>query len=457
MQKENQYQPATSVLDNFINHVKTQELWKADDHLFLACSGGMDSVVLAHLLKAAGCRFSLLHCNFQLRGAESTRDELFVSTLAEQMGVGIQVKLFDTKLEMQERKTGLQETARNLRYAWFDEVVKADASSTKKWVLTAHHADDQVETMLINFLRGTGIAGLHGMQQKTGLVVRPLLNERRAALLDYAKLNQLQWVEDSSNAEINYTRNFLRQAVIPDLEKVFPSLKENMLENAKRLLEVEMLYRKRIEIEIARLIEKRGNSFAIPVNKLSQCQPLDTIMHELFSPFGFKASQIPEIKKLFIAGSGKYINAKEHRVLRNRNWILVEPINLAEQTIKVVEQVDADLVLGDAILSFRKVSANSKMDTHANHAYINLKGIQFPLLVRLWKPGDYFYPLGMKKKKKISRYMTDIKLSLSEKENQWVIESDKKIIWVIGRRIDDRFKIDENSGEKLHISITRPS
>jgi len=457
MQKENQHQPTISALDNFINHVKTQELWKAQDHLFLACSGGMDSVVLAHLLKAADCRFSLLHCNFQLRGAESTRDEMFVRALAEEMEVSIQVKLFDTKLEMQERKTGLQETARNLRYAWFNEVIKADSSSAIKWVLTAHHADDQVETMLINFLRGTGIAGLHGMQQKTGLLVRPLLNERRAALLDYAKLNQLQWVEDSSNAEINYTRNFLRQAVIPDLEKAFPSLKENMLENAKRLSEVEMVYRKRMDIEIAKLIEKRGNSFAIPVNKLSQSQPLDTIMYELFSPFGFKASQIPEIKKLFIAGSGKYINSKEHRVLRNRNWMLIEPINLAEQTIKVVEQVDADLVLGDAILSFRKVSANSKMDTNTNHAYINLKGIQFPLLIRLWKPGDYFYPLGMKKKKKISRFMTDIKLSLSEKENQWVIESDKKIIWVIGRRIDDRFKIDENSNEKLHISITRPS
>lgn len=457
MQKENQYQSTISALDNFINHVKTQDLWKAQDHLFLACSGGMDSVVLAHLLKAADCRFRLLHCNFQLRGAESTRDEMFVRALAEQMGVDIQVKLFDTKLEMQERKTGLQETARNLRYTWFNEVIKADSSSAIKWVLTAHHADDQVETMLINFLRGTGITGLHGMQQKTGLLVRPLLNERRAALLGYAKLNQLQWVEDSSNAEINYTRNFLRQAVIPDLEKVFPSLKENMLENAKRLSEVEMVYRKRMDIEIAKLIEKRGNSFAIPVNKLSQSQPLDTIMYELFSPFGFKAPQIPEIKKLFIAGSGKYINSKEHRVLRNRNWMLIEPINLAEQTIKVVEQVDADLVLGDAILSFRKVSANTKIDTDANHAYINLIGIKFPLLVRLWKPGDYFYPLGMKKKKKISRFMTDLKLSLTEKENQWVIESDKKIIWVIGRRIDDRFKIDAHNIEKLHISITRPS
>jgi tRNA(Ile)-lysidine synthase len=268
MQKENKYQPPASALHDFINYVKTQELWKEQDHLYLACSGGMDSVVLAHLLKAADCRFSILHCNFQLRGAESTRDELFVRTLAQQMGVDIQVKLFDTKLAMQERKTGLQETARNLRYAWFNEVIKVDTSSAKKWVLTAHHADDQVETMLINFLRGTGIAGLHGMQEKNGLLVRPLLKERRAALLNYATLNQLQWVEDSSNAEINYTRNFLRQAVIPDLEKVFPSLKENMLENAKRLSEVEMVYRKMMDIEIAKLIEKRGNSFAIPVPPL---------------------------------------------------------------------------------------------------------------------------------------------------------------------------------------------
>jgi tRNA(Ile)-lysidine synthase len=457
MQKENQYQTPSSALHDFINYVKTQELWKEQDHLYLACSGGMDSVVLAHLLKAAGCRFSILHCNFQLRGAESNRDEMFVRTMAQQMGVDIQIKLFDTKLAMQEGKTGLQETARNLRYAWFNEVIKADTSSAKKWVLTAHHADDQVETMLINFLRGTGIAGLHGMQEKNGLLVRPLLKERRAALLNYATLNQLEWVEDSSNAEINYTRNFLRQAVVPELEKIFPSLKENMLENAKRLSEVEMVYRKMMDIEIAKLIEKRGNSFAISVNKLSQSNPLDTIMYELFSPFGFTAAQISEIKKLFIAGSGKYINSKAYRVLRNRNWLLIEPINLAEQTIKLVEELDTDLILGDAILSFRKVSANTKIDTNPSHAFINLKDIKFPLLVRLWKAGDYFYPLGMKKKKKISRFMTDLKLSLTEKENQWVIESDKKIIWVIGRRIDDRFKIDDNNHEKLHISITRPS
>jgi tRNA(Ile)-lysidine synthase len=295
------------------------------------------------------------------------------------------------------------------------------------------------------------------MQEKNGLLVRPLLKERRAALLNYATSNQLEWVEDSSNAEINYTRNFLRQAVVPELEKIFPSLKENMLENAQRLSEVEMVYRKMMDIEIAKLIEKRGNSFAISVNKLSQSNPLDTIMYELFSPFGFTAAQISEIKKLFIAGSGKYINSKEYRVLRNRNWLLIEPINLAEQTIKLVEELDTDLILGDAILSFRKVSANTKIDTNPSHAFINLKDIKFPFLVRLWKTGDYFYPLGMKKKKKLSRFMTDIKLSLTEKENQWVIESANKIIWVVGRRIDDRFKIDDNNHEKLHISITRPS
>jgi tRNA(Ile)-lysidine synthase len=457
MHSEKKYHSDLSLEQDFIKHVETHHLWKKQDHLYLACSGGIDSVVLAHLMKVAGYRFSLLHCNFQLRGDESTRDALFVQELAKSLGVDIQVKVFDTLQEIEQRKTGVQETARNLRYDWFGEVLDADLAKVDKWLLTAHQSDDQVETMLMNFFRGTGIAGLHGIKVKSGKTIRPLLFVGRAAILAYAQEKQLQWVEDSSNAEINYTRNFLRHQIIPDVEKIFPSLKENLLDNAVRLQEMEMVYAKKIEQVKEKLIQKQGNAFSIPVNKLMHVEPLDTIMHEVFTPFGFTTQQIPEIKKLFNAGSGKFITSKQFRVLRNRNWLLIEPIAITEQKIKVVAQVGEVLTMGDGLLHFKQEAANGKIDTGSDHAYIDLKKIKFPLLVRPWKQGDYFYPLGMKKKKKISRFMTDLKLSLTEKENQWVVESDKKIIWVIGRRIDDRFKIEDETAERLHISITRPS
>jgi tRNA(Ile)-lysidine synthase len=392
-----------------------------------------------------------------LRGEESKRDELFVKELATQLNVPFQVKQFDTNKEMEVRKKGVQETARNLRYEWFDEVIKSDRSTTKKWLLTAHHADDQVETIMMQIFRGTGIAGLQGMKVKTGNIVRPLLFAQRQQLTDYATQHHLTWVEDSSNASINYTRNFLRHKVIPQIEEIIPELTSNMLVNGKRFEEIEMVYQQKIEEIKKRLIVVKEKSFAIPVNKLKNIQPLDTIMHEIFSGFGFAAHQIPELKKLFEASTGKYISSDQYRVLKNRNWLLIEPIVEQEQIIRIVEQFDKELTLDNNVLRFQQVAAGYDFKNDSQQALLNLSKLKFPLIVRKWKAGDYFYPLGMKKKKKVSRFMTDIKLSLTEKEQQWVLESDKKIVWVVGRRIDERFKIEESTTNRLLVTISRLS
>jgi tRNA(Ile)-lysidine synthase len=441
----------------FIDEVATKKLWSKNDSLFLACSGGLDSVVLAHLLCEANINFTILHCNFQLRGEESKRDELFVKELATQLNVPLQVKQFDTNKEMEVRKKGVQETARNLRYEWFDEVVNSETSTTKKWLLTAHHADDQVETMMMQFFRGTGIAGLQGMKVKFGNIVRPLLFAQRKQLEDYATQHQLSWVEDSSNASANYTRNFIRHKVIPLIEEVVPELTSNLSMNGKRLEEIEMVYQQKIEEIKKRLIVVKEKSFAIPVNKLKNIQPLDTIMHEIFKSFGFAAHHIPELKKLFEAPTGKYISSDQFRVLKNRTWLLIEPIVEQEQTIRIVEQADSQLVLNNCVLKIQKVAAGHDITNDSQHALLNMNKLKFPLVVRKWKAGDYFYPLGMKKKKKVSRFMTDIKLSLTEKEQQWVVESDKKIVWVLGRRIDERFKIEENTTNRLLLTISQQS
>ena len=441
----------------FIDEVAAKKLWGKNDHLFLACSGGLDSVVLAHLLSASKINYTLLHCNFQLRDEESNRDEQFVRKLAVQLNVPFQIKQFDTKKEIEIRKKGVQETARALRYEWFNEVINSDTSAAKKWLLTAHHADDQVETMMIQLFRGTGIAGLQGMKVKTGNIVRPLLFAQRKQLTQYATEHQLSWVEDSSNSSDNYTRNFLRNKVIPIIEEVIPELTSNMLMNGKRFEEIEMVYQQKIKEIKNKLIVEQQNSHAIPVNKLKNCEPIDTIMHEIFSRYGFAAQQIPELKKLFEATSGKYISSDQFRVLKNRTWLLIEPIVEQEQTIRIVDQADTVLTFDNILLRFQQVAAGHDFKNDSQQALLNLNKLKFPLIVRKWKAGDYFYPLGMKKKKKVSRFMTDLKLSLSEKEQQWVVESDKKIVWVVGRRIDERFKIEENTTNRLLVTISQLS
>jgi len=441
--------------DRFKQHINSAALWKSNDQLFLACSGGVDSVVLAHILKSAGFQFELLHCNFNLRGAESNRDEEFVRSLAIELGCSIQVKSFDTRSEIQHHSKGVQETARMLRYNWFHEVINSiDIKGSKSWLLTAHHQDDQVETIAMNFFRGTGIAGFHGILEKSNQLIRPLLPFTRKEILDYAQEHKISWVEDHSNAEVNYTRNLFRHTILPEIKNIFPEVENNIINNAKRLSEVEFLYRMQVEKIKSGLLEKNGNGFKVPVKKIMITEPLDTILYELFKEFGFSVDQSYELKKLFTASSGKYIQSHSHRVLKNRDWLLIDVINNAEPEIKVIEEGQHNISFEGGVLHFKTIAGDNNMSSNANQAFIDTRHLVYPLLLRPWKPGDYFYPLGMKKKKKIARFLTDLKLSKNEKDNQWVLESDKKIIWVVGRRIDDRVKLTQGTSNVLFIELS---
>lgn len=438
----------------FQDHVSSNGLWQEGDLLLLACSGGIDSVVLATLLHRMNQPFEILHCNFNLRGEESKRDEDFVRALAQSMEMPCHVQSFDTESAIKTMGKGVQEVARILRYDWFDKVMEVRKKANKNtYLLTAHHADDQVETIAMNFFRGTGIAGMHGMQLKAGNLIRPLLFATRAEILDFAESNAIAWVDDSSNMQDNYTRNHFRHHVLPQVEKIFPAVAQNLLDNAKRFSEMEIIYRKQIEKIKSGLIMHQGQSLAIPVNKLRSMSPIDTIMFEVFRDFGFSAHQVPEIKKLFDAISGKSVSSNTYRVLRNRNWLLVDPIEENIHEIIVIEEGDESVSFNNSLLQIKKYDGNRVPDEDANHAWIDLRAVTFPLLLRPWKPGDYFYPLGMRKNKKVAKLLTDLKLSLAEKENQWVIESDKKIIWVVGRRIDDRFKLNASSQKIMSIAL----
>ncbi|MES2329640.1 MAG: tRNA lysidine(34) synthetase TilS [Bacteroidota bacterium] len=443
----------------------------ANCQLLLTISGGVDSVVLVDLIHNAGFNYQIAHCNFQLRGEESERDEKFVRSLGEKYGKEVLVKRFDTKNYSIENKISIQEAARDLRYAWFQEIVGSwqmtdddtkgksvnQHLSSNNFILTAHHADDNIETLLMHFFRGTGIQGMMGIQPMVAerKLIRPLLSFRKAELLSYAEEHGLSFVEDSSNASDKYTRNFFRNQLLPQIKEVFPQVEDNLQNNIERFHEVADLYRQSVELHKHKLLEQKGNEWHIPVLKWKKVKPRHTITWEIIKDFGFNATQTEEVIKLFDAENGSYQSSPTHRIIRNRNWMIISP-NATEAALHIlVEENDKEIFFEAGSLALKIHHSPSTIHNSASEAFLNVEEISFPLLLRKYKTGDYFYPLGMQKKKKISRFLIDLKLSKTDKEKVWVIESNKKIIWVVGYRIDNRFRITDQTKTILHINFRR--
>jgi tRNA(Ile)-lysidine synthase len=328
---------------------------------------------------------------------------------------------------------------------------------TIHFLVTAHNADDNIETMLMFLFRGTGIHGLTGIKafDKERKIIRPLLFATRQQIESYAEDNNLNWVEDSSNATDKYTRNFFRHKIIPLAEEHFTNAKENLLVDIQRLKEVEVLYNEAIELHKKKLLEYKGNEIHIPVLKLQKTKPLDTIIWEIIKTYNFHTKQIDEIKKLFTADNSSYVQSTSHRIIKNRSWLIIAPNENEASNFILIEENDKQVKFQNGMLQFETMpTLNFKLQTLNTIAQLDKKQIEFPLLLHKWKQGDYFYPLGMQKKKKLSRFFIDQKLSATAKENIWILEMNKKIIWVIGHRIDDRFKITASTKEVLKISFT---
>ncbi len=446
------------LFDQFQINWKEQfnNLSTANCKLLLAVSGGLDSVVLTDLIAKAGFDFVIAHCNFQLRGAESERDEAFVKSLEEKYNKEVQLKKFNTVVYATTNKISIQEAARNLRYSWFREIITTNYKpQTANFLATAHHANDNIETLLINFFRGTGISGLHGILPKQNNILRPLLFAKREEIEAYAKENNLNWVEDSSNASDKYTRNLFRLKVIPEIKQVYANVEDNLLHNIERFKETEILYQQAIAVHKKKLIEQKGNEVHIPILKLQKSEPLHSIIWEIIKEFGFSSSQVDEAKKLFNAGNGSHIVSASHRIIKNRNWLIIAPLETEVAQNILVEKGEKKIVFENGELHIEEQqTTNYQPQTTNAIASLDAAAIKFPLLLRKWKQGDYFYPLGMQKKKKLSKFFIDQKLSKTEKEKVWVIEMDKKIIWVIGYRIDDRFKITPSTKTVLKLTLT---
>ena len=449
------------LIEHFKNYISKNNLFQQKDRLLLAVSGGIDSVVLCELCKQANYNFVIVHCNFQLRGEESERDEQFVRGLGKKYGVEVLVKRFDTEKYAKENKVSIQVAARELRYSWFNELLTIDSRlKTTDYLLTAHHLDDNIETMLMNLFKGTGISGLRGMLPKQGKIIRPLLFAKKEELLAFAKEHELKWVEDSSNESDKYSRNYIRHQLVPLIEKIYPEAENNLANNFLRFRETEELYKQAIELHKKKLIEQKRNEFHIPVLKLKKSSPLHTIVYEIVKDFGFHAAQVNEIIGLMDSETGKYVSSLSHRVIKNRNWLVIAPIATEQAGNILIEEGIKEIQFApdsyrEASLQLDITSARDcQLQTANSIALLDLREVKFPLLLRQWKQGDYFYPLGMKKKKKLARFFIDQKLSKTEKEKVWVLEMDKKIIWVVGHRIDERFKVTNTTDKILRITFS---
>jgi len=450
-----------SLLKAFTRQVAAQQLFQPNDRLILAVSGGVDSVVLADLCRSAGFDFMMVHCNFKLRGDESERDEVFVKKLAEEFGCDLRVTAFETQVWADRHKLSSQEAARELRYDWFDKIVQEEKAALfargvnkSVYLLTAHHADDHIETLLMHFFRGTGLRGLKGIPAAHGNIRRPLLSFSRAMIADHAEKVGLKFVEDSSNAEEKYTRNYLRHTIIPSIEKVYPQLRENLLQNIRRFQSIEALYEMGLQQIMNKLCKQKEAELHIPIKQLLQYNNT-ALVFEIIRRFGFAEKQVEEVYKLTKAASGSFLNSPSmpFRIIRHRHWLIIAPMGSTDSEHYVIEAGQKVLPFPSGTLSFSNFHTKlPEVSNDATTALLDAKDLQYPLILRKWKQGDYFYPLGMRKKKKLARFFIDLKLSRTEKEKVWVLESAQRIVWVLGYRIDDRFKITEHAQKVLQLT-----
>lgn len=440
------------MVETFRVYLNEHQLLNPQLHFVVACSGGLDSTVLCELCFQAGLRFSIAHCNFSLRGDESNRDEAFVTSLGEKYKVPVFTKTFDTAHYGVLKKLSIQEAARALRYAWLEELRNEKKAA---YVLLAHHANDNIETVLMNLFRGTGLHGLTGMPERVdgARCLRPLLHHTRKEIELFARKNNLQWREDSSNQSNKYTRNFFRNAIFPAIKNVYPQAEENVLHTIARLKKTELLYEELVHGLLKKFVIENGSETKVGIAKLMQYAHT-SLPYAVFKKFGFGEKQLPEILKLATSESGSVIQNENYRVIKHRNWFLISPVSSMQATTFVIEEGIKKITLpfGALQISSQK-KAPFPLSKSPLIAQLDASEIHYPLLLRRWKPGDYFYPLGLRKKKKLARFFIDQKLSTLQKESVWVVESNLRIVWVVGLRIDDRFKITDATKNVLQLTI----
>lgn len=415
--------------------------------LLLAVSGGIDSMVLVHVFKQLGYNIAIAHCNFKLRAEESDGDENFVRSVASVNNIVFFVNHFDTKEYSDLNKVSIQISARELRYNWFKELM---VNEQFDYLLTAHHLDDSAETFLINFTRGTGVEGLLGIPQQNGAVVRPLLPFTRSEIEDYAKQNDIQWREDSSNASDKYLRNKLRHHVLPLLKELNPSFAQSFTQTLENLQQVQALAKDAAHMVYDATVTETGERKTIYLQSLLGHIHYKAYLFQWLQPFGFTAWD--DIFALVSAQPGKFVVSATHRLLKDRDVLILEPL---KSTVNDIFEVFLENQNTTLPIDLRLDLVEDEIENTAkNVLFVDNELIKFPLFVRKWQEGDYFYPLGMNgQRKKVSKFFKDEKMSLTEKEDTWLLCSENEIIWIVGHRADNRFKVTTQTTQILKIEV----
>jgi len=432
------------VREQFLNHIKQHELCTLQDNVLLAVSGGVDSVVMLHLFKEAGFHVGVAHCNFQLRGKDSDGDEEFVKQLCATLGTSFFSKKFDTENYAWENGVSTQMAARELRYAWFDSLVEQHHFH---FVATGHHFDDSVETILLNFTKGASLEGLSGIPVKNRKVIRPLLFATRAEVEKYAHEKGISWRTDESNLTDDYQRNFIRHQIVPKLRELNPSLETTLHTGLEKLhSDIELVHAyvnqwKQIFFQQSHeriVIEKTG---------FEGLKRGAHLLWRVIRDFGFNLDQCGEIIHGLHGQSGKRFLSPVHQLIIDRTQLIITP-HAGLWNDVIVHENQSSAAFGSWDVSIERTS-RFEIKPDRLQAVLDADKLTFPLRFRKWKAGDFFYPLGMEHRRKVSDFLIDQKLSLADKESVTVLESDGRIAWIVGYRIDNRFKITDQTRAAL--------
>jgi tRNA(Ile)-lysidine synthase len=439
------------MIQEFHTYIVKENLFHPADHILLAVSGGVDSAVMVELFSRLGYNYSIAHCNFTLRGKESDKDEIFVENLAQQKGVQFFTKKFETKKYASNHSISIQMAARDLRNEWLVYIAKQNGF---KCFATAHHLDDQIETFFINLLRGTGISGLHGIKSNSENLIHPMLFTYRKNIEDFARQENIEFRIDSSNLATDYTRNKIRHQLIPVIKDIKENYQDVLTDNIYRFSQIEDLYRQFLEIISDRLIEEENDGIKISIKYLINYKPTSTVLFELIQPYGFNFSQSAAIVYSIGLISGKQFYSKTHRLVIDREYIIIQKIIQTDKKIFYITEETNEINEPISLkISRFELKSGFVIPSKSKIAILDIEKLSFPLRIRKWKQGDYFYPLGMKKRKLLSNYFIDNKFSILDKESTWIMTSGNEIIWIIGHRIDDRFKVTNSTQQVFEITL----
>lgn len=445
--------PNETLIQRFENYNRRHQLYSHDDKILLAVSGGVDSMVMLSLFVKQGYSVGVAHCNFSLRGIESDEDELMVLREAERYGVEIFNRRFDTVKEMEKTGESMEMAARRLRYDWFNEICSQHGYNI---IAIAHHTDDSIETFFINLMRGTGLRGLTGINRRRVNVIRPLLFAERREIAEYAIANKLPYREDSTNRSTKYLRNKIRLGLLPIIRETNPHFTSIMRGNLYRLTDAQLFIEAAIADIRKNVVEQTEYGDRIHIERINPDYPRDFVIYEILSSsYGFKGDTVESMCHALNEGAtGKRFFARDHAACIDRGSIVVAPIADDDSCQIEVNSNELHAYCSNSVLQFTHTDIDNvtEYNTPKEVALIDESKLKYPLILRRWQEGDTFIPFGMGGRKKVSDFLIDQKVPVIEKRRQYVLLSDDQIVWVVGRRIDDRFRINERTENILKIT-----